>query len=176
MMFERSVVPVKKRLLAMGLSLLLVLTMLPTVWALPDDTAMDETTGATENVEETDGHEDAEQAGEVAYIIDGNMSREYASLAEAMNAAQNSVQLLADETVGQITVIKPLTLDLNGYTLTKAVSNQPVFRVGAFDSSSAHLTIKDSSEGKSGAVVGLSSEDDNTGGASIITVVDGGVL
>lgn len=148
----------KKRLLAMGLSLLLVLTMLPTVWALPDDTAMDETTGATENVEETDGHEDAEQAGEVAYIIDGNMSGEYASLADAMKAAQNSVQLLADETVDQITVTKTLTLDLNGHTLTKAVFSQPVFRVGAVGSTSAHLTIQDSSGDKSGAVVGLSSE------------------
>ena len=166
----------KKRLLAMGLSLLLVLTMLPTVWALPDDTAMDETTGATENVEETDGHEDAEQAGEVAYIIDGNMSGEYASLADAMKAAQNSVQLLADETVDQITVTKTLTLDLNGHTLTKAVFSQPVFRVGAVGSTSAHLTIQDSSGDKSGAVVGLSSETDSTGGASIITVVDGGEL
>ena len=79
----------KRRLLAIGASLLLTAALLPTAWA-------------------------AEQS----YIVDGQPAA-YASLADAAAAGASVQLTGDETVPAQILVTKPLTVDLNGHTLKK---------------------------------------------------------
>ena len=133
----------KKRLLAMGLALLLVLAMVPTVWATSpgDDTVTDGKTpeitdsSTSDTAGEPEGGNDGEsqiQREKVlhTYIINGEEKR-YESLKAAVEAAEigDTIQLTEDEIITkkdtsatqygeQIRVSgKTITLDLYGHTI-----------------------------------------------------------
>ena len=89
----------KRRLLAIGASLLLTAALLPTAWA-------------------------AEQS----YIVDGQPAA-YASLADAAAAGASVQLTGDETVPTQILVTKPLTVDLNGHTLKKGSGDQAVFFV-----------------------------------------------
>ena len=182
----------KRRLLAMGLALLLVLTMVPTVWATetgdgtgPGIEQIDDgsgTTGPVTSTEDEDGVTDESEPEGPRYIItgtDGTGQTEYNSLKEAVLGVPSgaTIQLTEDEEIAEeIAVNKTITLDLNGCTLTNTADPgkttgadnwMAVFRVG----SSGNLTIQDNGTG--GAIVGKSDEGN---GAAVIEVVEGSTL
>ena len=188
----------KKRLLAMGLALLLVLAMVPTVWATSpgDDTVTDgktpEITGSETLVTagEPEGGNDGEsqiqrEEGLHAYIINGE-EKQYESLkaAVAEAASDSTIQLTEDEIIikkdtsttqygEQIRVSgKTITLDLYRHTIKNNNKGSDYRGHAAIRvDENGNLTIQDTSSDKCGAVVGIN--DDPLRGGAVITVVGG---
>ena len=95
----------------------------------------------------------ATEMPKVAEIAGGG---QYASLSAAFANAQdgNTIKVLADNTLtGEIAVSKNLTLDLNGFTVTGATGDNPMFNLGAVS-----FTIKDTSAGGTGKAVSAASK------------------
>ena len=181
----------KRRLLAMGLALLLVLAMVPTVWATPTDEGAQLGNGPSDTTGSSTldmappaggaGGDAVESEPEnVLYIVDDEGTDEYDNLSDAMGAAKESVKLVKDEEIATEISVKDRTiiLDLNGCTLTNTADPQrgpdddnwvAVFRVG----DGGNLTIQDNGTGGAGAIVGQSGEGN---GAAVIKVVEGGTL
>ena len=188
----------KKRLLAMGLALLLVLAMVPTVWATSpgDDTVTDgktpEITGSETLVTagEPEGGNDGEsqiqrEEGLHAYIINGE-EKQYESLKAAVAAAEigDTIQLTEDEIITkkdtsttqygeQIHVSgKTITLDLHGHTI-KNDNKEYDYRGHAAIrvDENGNLTIQDTSSDKGGTVEGI--DDVSFREGAVITVVGG---
>ena len=95
----------------------------------------------------------ATEMPKVAEIAGGG---QYASLSAAFANAQdgNTIKVLADNTLtGGISVTTNLTLDLNGFTVTGATGDNPMFNLGAVS-----FTIKDTSAGGTGKAVSAASK------------------
>ncbi|MDD6044769.1 MAG: FctA domain-containing protein [Clostridia bacterium] len=105
-----------------------------------------------------------------ASYIDGNEAMFYDNISQAFSYAKSSVTMTSDETVSEQIVVganKNITLDLNGCDIEKGAADKAVFRV---DGINAELTIKDTSDTKTGSITGTD------GSTAVITVVNGGKL
>ena len=142
----------KKRLLASLLSLVLIVAMAPTAWA----------TGETD---------------EISTREDMTLSTAVTSVGDAGSA---TIKLGMNEEISEQIRIesgKRITLDLNGYTLTKTAAASekfnPVFWIG----SNGSLTITDSSDARNGTIAGADCRDagssDKGDDTSLIAVVGG---
>ncbi len=95
----------------------------------------------------------------------------YRTLTDAFAAAESgqTIKVLAENTLtGEIAVSKNLTLDLNGFTVTGATGDVPMFNVGAVG-----FTITDTSEGKAGKAVSAGSKVILSGSACTFTLTAG---
>ena len=113
----------KRRLLSAFLAVMMVLTMAPVAFAADTEPTTEPT---TEHVAQVDGNN-------------------YATIADAIEAANNKTLTLLKDVNGQIVIPegKKITLDLNGHTISN--SRTAVLNNG-------NLTICDSSEKKSGVI------------------------
>ena len=111
----------------------------------------------------------ATEMPKVAEIAGGG---QYASLSAAFANAQdgNTIKVLADNTLtGETSVTNNnLTLDLNGFTVTGAAGDNPMFNLGAVS-----FTIKDTSAGGAGKVVSPDSKVILSGGPCTFTLESG---
>ena len=108
----------------------------------------------------------------VVAIYDGVLQVQvYRTLTNAFAAAESgqTIKVLADNTLtGEIAVSKNLTLDLNGFTVTGAAGDSPMFNLGEVS-----FTITDTSEGKAGKAVSAGSKVILSGSACTITLTAG---
>ena len=107
----------------------------------------------------------------VAKVTHGVIETSYATLAMAFGNADNgdTITVLADNTLtGEIAVSKNLTLDLNGYTVTGAAGDFPMFNLGEVS-----FTITDTSEGKAGKAVSAASKVILSGNSCTFTLAAG---
>ena len=112
----------------------------------------------------------------VASYYNGFTTTYYPTLSNAFDkvVAGGIIKVIADNTLtgstteDAIAVTKNLTLDLNGYIVTGAAGDVPMFNVGAVS-----FTITDTSEGKTGKAVSAGSKVILSGSACTITLTSG---
>ncbi len=107
----------------------------------------------------------------VASYNNGYTTTYYPTLSNAFEnvVAGGTIKVIADNTLtGSIGVTKNLTLDLNGFTVTGAAGDSPMFNLGEVS-----FTITDTSEGKAGKAVSAGSKVILSGSACTITLTAG---
>jgi len=147
-----------KKLLATILVLVMALSLCTSAWAT-GETGTGGNTGTTPAGTETGGTEtggtgggetgSGENGGQATTYVAETGETKYETLQEAINAAAKNatVKLLAD-TRENVTIDKGLTLDLYGFTLNGGTEKgKPALTV------TARVTVKDSSEGKTGTIM-----------------------
>ena len=155
-----------KKLLATILALVMALGLCTSAWATGEagtgegtgaaaGAAGNEQTGGAGSGENgtEDGSYGVREANYVAQVLDkdGNSHGKYESLQAAIDAASRNatVTLLADTKENVTISTNNLTLDLNGHTLNGGtVAGKPALTVTA-----RGVTVKDSSEGKTGTIM-----------------------
>ena len=155
-----------KKLLATILALVMALSLCTSAWATGEagtgegtgaaaGAAGNEQTGGAGSGENgtEDGSYGVREANYVAQVLDkdGNSHGKYESLQAAIDAASRNatVTLLADTKENVTISTNNLTLDLNGHTLNGGtVAGKPALTVTA-----RGVTVKDSSEGKTGTIM-----------------------
>ena len=155
-----------KKLLATILALVMALSLCTSAWATGEagtgegtgaaaGAAGNEQTGGAGSGENgtEDGSYGVREANYVAQVLDkdGNSRGKYESLQAAIDAASRNatVTLLADTKENVTISTNNLTLDLNGHTLNGGtVAGKPALTVTA-----RGVTVKDSSEGKTGTIM-----------------------
>lgn len=108
----------------------------------------------------------------VAKVTHGVIETSYATLSMAFENADNgdTITVLADNTLaGETAVSTSLTLDLNGFTVTGAEGDKPMFNLA----SGISFTITDTSEGKTGKAVSASSKVILSGNSCTFTLAAG---
>ena len=152
-----------KKLLATILALVMALSLCTSAWAASEETG--ESTGATTASTETggtgaNGTEGGKTGGETGSEENGGQATTYVAqigettyetLAAAIKAAKSgaTVTLQADTHENVTISTRNLTLDLNGHTLNGGtVAGKPALTVTA-----RGVTVKDSSEGKTGTIM-----------------------
>ena len=143
-----------KKLLATILALVMALSLCTSAWAT-GETGTGGNTGTTPAGTETGGTEGGETGSEenggqaTTYVAQIGETK-YETLQAAVNAASRkaTVKLLAD-TKENVTISTPyVTLDLNGHTLNGSTGERkPALTI------TARVTVKDSSEGKTGTIM-----------------------
>ena len=145
-------------MLATILVLVMALSLCTSAWAT-GETGTGGNTGTTPAGTETGGTEtggtgggetgSGENGGQATTYVAETGETKYETLQEAINAAAKNatVKLLAD-TRENVTIDKGLTLDLYGFTLNGGTEKgKPALTV------TARVTVKDSSEGKTGTIM-----------------------
>ena len=148
-----------KKLLATILALVMALSLCTSAWATSEETS--ESTGATTASTETGGTgangteggktSSEENGGQATTCVAETGSKQYVTLQAAIDAASRNatVTLLADTKENVTISTDNLTLDLNGHTLNGGtVAGKPALTVTA-----RGVTVKDSSEGKTGTIM-----------------------
>ena len=154
-----------KKLLATILALVMALSLCTSAWATGEagtgegtgaaaGAAGNEQTGGAGSGENgtEDGSYGVREANYVAQVLDkdGNSHGKYESLQAAIDAASRNatVKLLTDTEENVTISTSYLTLDLNGHTLNGGTEKgKPALTV------TARVTVKDSSEGKTGTIM-----------------------
>ena len=154
-----------KKLLATILALVMALSLCTSAWATGEagtgegtgaaaGAAGNEQTGGAGSGENgtEDGSYGVREANYVAQVLDkdGNSHGKYESLQAAIDAASRNatVKLLTDTEENVTISTSYLTLDLNGHTLNSGTEKgKPALTV------TARVTVKDSSEGKTGTIM-----------------------
>ena len=154
-----------KKLLATILALVMALSLCTSAWATGEagtgegtgaaaGAAGNEQTGGAGSGENgtEDGSYGVREANYVAQVLDkdGNSHGKYESLQAAIDAASRNatVKLLTDTEENVTISTSYLTLDLNGHTLNGGTEkDKPALTV------TARVTVKDSSEGKTGTIM-----------------------
>ena len=154
-----------KKLLATILALVMALSLCTSAWATGEagtgegtgaaaGAAGNEQTGGAGSGEHgtEDGSYGVREANYVAQVLDkdGNSHGKYESLQAAIDAASRNatVKLLTDTEENVTISTSYLTLDLNGHTLNGGTEKgKPALTV------TARVTVKDSSEGKTGTIM-----------------------
>lgn len=141
-----------KKLLATILALVMALSLCTSAWAT-GEAGTGEGTGATAGTGTgTEGGKTSseENGGQATTCVAETGSKQYETLQAAVNAASRkaTVKLLAD-TKENVTISTPyVTLDLNGHTLNGSTGERkPALTI------TARVTVKDSSEGKTGTIM-----------------------
>ena len=147
-----------KRVLSLVLALVMALSLCTSAWATSEETS--ESTGATAGTETggtgangTEGGKTSseENGGQATTYVAQIGEMKYETLQAAVNAASRNatVTLLADTKENVTISTNNLTLDLNGHTLNGGtVAGKPALTVTA-----RGVTVKDSSEGKTGTIM-----------------------
>ena len=152
-----------KKVLSLVLALVMALSLCTSAWAASEETG--ESTGATTASTETggtgaNGTEGGKTGGETGSEENGGQATTYVAqigettyetLAAAIKAAKSgaTVTLQADTHENVTISTRNLTLDLNGHTLNGGtVAGKPALTVTA-----RGVTVKDSSEGKTGTIM-----------------------
>ena len=147
-----------KKLLATILALVMALGLCTSAWATSEGTG--ESTGATTAGTETGGTgangteggktSSEENGGQATTCVAETGSKQYVTLQAAIDAAKRNatVKLLTDTEENVTISTSYLTLDLNGHTLNGGTEKgKPALTV------TARVTVKDSSEGKTGTIM-----------------------
>ena len=153
-----------KKVLSLVLALVMALSLCTSAWAT-GETGTGGSTGTTPAGTETGGTEtggtetggtggsetgSGENGGQATTYVAETGSKQYETLQAAVNAASRkaTVKLLAD-TKENVTISTPyVTLDLNGHTLNGSTGERkPALTI------TARVTVKDSSEGKTGTIM-----------------------
>lgn len=117
-----------------------------------EEVLSDEGTETTEGITTVEELNDEASAKENVFYVDETQGNGYATLSDALKNAgtTESTIVLKNDVTGDFTIAEDLniTLDLNGYTITNT-SNHTITNNGK-------LTIKDSSEGKTGTIDNVS--------------------
>lgn len=113
-----------------------------------EEVLSDEGTETTEGITTVEELNDEASAKENVFYVDETQGNGYATLSDALTNAgtTESTIVLKNDVTGDFTIAEDqnITLDLNGYTITNT-SNHTITNNGK-------LTIKDSSEGKTGTI------------------------
>lgn len=146
-----------KKVLSLVLALVMALSLCTSAWATSEETG--ESTGATVGTETggtgangTGGGEtgSGENGGQATTCVAETGSKQYVTLQAAIDAAKRNatVKLLTDTEENVTISTSYLTLDLNGHTLNGGTEKgKPALTV------TARVTVKDSSEGKTGTIM-----------------------
>lgn len=117
-----------------------------------EEVLSDEGTETTEGITTVEELNDEASAKENVFYVDETQGNRYATLSDALKNAgtTESTIVLKNNVTGDFTIEEDqnITLDLNGYTITNT-SNHTITNNGK-------LTIKDSSEGKTGTIDNVS--------------------
>ena len=117
-----------------------------------EEVLSDEGTETTEGITTVEELNDEASAKENVFYVDETQGNGYATLSDALTNAgtTESTIVLKNDVTGDFTIAEDqnITLDLNGYTITNT-SNHTITNNGK-------LTIKDSSEGKTGTIDNVS--------------------
>lgn len=117
-----------------------------------EEVLSDEGTETTEGITTVEELNDEASAKENVFYVDETQGNGYATLSDALKNAgtTESTIVLKNDVTGDFTIAEDqnITLDLNGYTITNT-SNHTITNNGK-------LTIKDSSEGKTGTIDNVS--------------------
>ena len=148
-----------KKLLATILALVMALSLCTSAWAT-GETGTGGNTGTTPAGTETGGTEtggtgggetgSGENGGQATTCVAETGSKQYVTLQAAIDAAKRNatVKLLTDTEENVTISTSNLTLDLNGHTLNGGTEKcKPALTV------TARVTVKDSSEGKTGTIM-----------------------
>ena len=143
-----------KKLLATILALVMALSLCTSAWAT-GETGTGGNTGTTPAGTETGGTGggetgSGENGGQATTYVAETGETKYETLQEAINAAaKNATVKLLTDTEENVTISTSyLTLDLNGHTLNGGTEKgKPALTV------TARVTVKDSSEGKTGTIM-----------------------
>ena len=148
-----------KKLLATILALVMALSLCTSAWAT-GETGTGGNTGTTPAGTETGGTEtggtgggetgSGENGGQATTCVAETGSKQYVTLQAAIDAAKRNatVKLLTDTEENVTISTSYLTLDLNGHTLNGGTEKgKPALTV------TARVTVKDSSEGKTGTIM-----------------------
>ena len=148
-----------KKLLATILALVMALSLCTSAWAT-GETGTGGNTGTTPAGTETGGTEtggtgggetgSGENGGQATTCVAETGSKQYVTLQAAIDAAKRNatVKLLTDTEENVTISTSYLTLDLNGHTLNGGTEkDKPALTV------TARVTVKDSSEGKTGTIM-----------------------
>ena len=148
-----------KKLLATILALVMALSLCTSAWAT-GETGTGGNTGTTPAGTETGGTEtggtgggetgSGENGGQATTCVAETGSKQYVTLQAAIDAAKRNatVKLLTDTEENVTISTSYLTLDLNGHTLNGGTeTGKPALTV------TARVTVKDSSEGKTGTIM-----------------------
>ena len=148
-----------KKLLATILALVMALSLCTSAWAT-GETGTGGNTGTTPAGTETGGTEtggtgggetgSGENGGQATTCVAETGSKQYVTLQAAIDAAKRNatVKLLTDTEENVTISTSYLTLDLNGHTLNGGTEEgKPALTV------TARVTVKDSSEGKTGTIM-----------------------
>ena len=148
-----------KKLLATILALVMALSLCTSAWAT-GETGTGGNTGTTPAGTETGGTEtggtgggetgSGENGGQATTCVAETGSKQYVTLQAAIDAAKlNATVKLLTDTEENVTISTSyLTLDLNGHTLNGGTEKgKPALTV------TARVTVKDSSEGKTGTIM-----------------------
>mgnify|MGYP004593786413 CR=1 FL=1 len=145
----------KRRLLAILLSLTLMLSLVPTAWAKGTESGGQPILQSDE-VQSTEGNDADAQAKLTA--AGGNLASGTYKLSENITLT-NAITIPADAEV---------TIDLNGYTLTGTGNDSVIVVLG-------ELTVKDSSGNNSGKITGgIGHKSDYGNGGGAISIENGG--
>ena len=160
-----------KKLLATILALVMALSLCTSAWAT-GETGTGGNTGTTPAGTETGGTEtggtgggetgSGENGGQATTCVAETGSKQYVTLQAAIDAAKRNatVKLLTDTEENVTISTSYLTLDLNGHTLNGGTEKgKPALTV------TARVTVKDSSEGKTGTIMREDTAE-NSGGSS----------
>ena len=147
-----------KKVLSLVLALVMALSLCTSAWATSEGTG--ESTGATTAGTETGGTgangteggktSSEENGGQATTCVAETGSKQYVTLQAAIDAAKRNatVKLLTDTEENVTISTSYLTLDLNGHTLNGGTEKgKPALTV------TARVTVKDSSEGKTGTIM-----------------------
>ncbi len=147
-----------KKVLSLVLALVMALGLCTSAWATSEGTG--ESTGATTAGTETGGTgangteggktSSEENGGQATTCVAETGSKQYVTLQAAIDAAKRNatVKLLTDTEENVTISTSYLTLDLNGHTLNGGTEKgKPALTV------TARVTVKDSSEGKTGTIM-----------------------
>ena len=165
-----------KKLLATILALVMALSLCTSAWAT-GETGTGGNTGTTPAGTETGGTEtggtgggetgSGENGGQATTCVAETGSKQYVTLQAAIDAAKRNatVKLLTDTEENVTISTSYLTLDLNGHTLNGGTEKgKPALTV------TARVTVKDSSEGKTGTIMREDTAENS--GASSHYVID----
>ena len=148
-----------KKVLSLVLALVMALSLCTSAWAT-GETGTGGNTGTTPAGTETGGTEtggtgggetgSGENGGQATTCVAETGSKQYVTLQAAIDAAKRNatVKLLTDTEENVTISTSYLTLDLNGHTLNGGTEKgKPALTV------TARVTVKDSSEGKTGTIM-----------------------
>ena len=147
-----------KKVLSLVLALVMALSLCTSAWATGEAgtgegtgaTAGTETGGTGANGTESGKTSSEENGGQATTCVAETGSKQYVTLQEAIDAAgrKATVTMLADTRENVTISTNDLTLDLNGHTLNGGTEKgKPALTV------TARVTVKDSSEGKTGTIM-----------------------
>lgn len=147
-----------KKVLSLVLALVMALSLCTSAWATGEAgtgegtgaTAGTETGGTGANGTESGKTSSEENGGQATTCVAETGSKQYVTLQAAIDAAKRNatVKLLTDTEENVTISTSYLTLDLNGHTLNGGTEKgKPALTV------TARVTVKDSSEGKTGTIM-----------------------